>query len=140
LLDAARQSGCRRVFIDSLGALARSASNPQRLVEFFTALINELRSMGVTVVASWEIRDIFDANAHKPAMELSSIFDNLLLVRFVEVRSELRRVFMVVKVRDSGFEASLRELVITGRGIRLAKAFENMPAIHMGGPTQAAGN
>jgi circadian clock protein KaiC len=140
LLDAVRQGGYRRVFIDSLGAVARSSSNPQRLVEFVTALINELRSMGTTVMASWEIRDIFDSSAHTPAMELSSIFDNLLLVRFVEVRSELRRVFTVLKVRDSGFEASLRELVITGRGIRLAKAFENMPAIHMVGPAQAAGN
>lgn len=141
LLDAVRRGGYRRVLIDSLGAISRAAVEPTRHVEFFTALINELRGMGVTVMATWEIRDVFDANAHTPAMELSSLFDNLLMVRFVEVRSELRRVFTVLKIRDSGFEASFRELVITRSGIRLAKAYENMPnKISTDGTTAGTGN
>jgi circadian clock protein KaiC len=141
LLDAVRQGGYRRVLIDSLGAMARASAEQTRRVEFFTALINELRAMGVTVMATWEIRDIFDTNAHTPAMELSSLFDNILMVRFVEVRSELRRVFTVLKIRDSGFDASLRELLITSNGIRLAKAYENMPnTVSMGGATAGSGN
>jgi circadian clock protein KaiC len=141
LLEVVRQGGYRRVLIDSLGAIARASIDPTRHVEFFTALINELRAMGVTVMATWEIRDVFDSNAHTPAMELSSLFDNLLMVRFVEVRSELRRVFTVLKIRDSGFEASFRELLITQSGIRLAKAYENMPnKISTGGGAAGTGN
>jgi circadian clock protein KaiC len=140
LLEAVREGGIRRVLIDSLGAMARTTTTPSRQVEFFTALINELRIMGVTVMATWEIRDVFDASGHTPAMELSSLFDNLLLVRFVEVRSELRRVFTVIKVRDSGFEASLRELIISGHGLRLAKGFENMATINAGGTPTGSGN
>ncbi|MFC7555011.1 RAD55 family ATPase [Pseudoroseomonas wenyumeiae] len=108
LLDAVRQGGYRRVLIDSLGAIARASAEPARRIEFFTALINELRAMGTTVMATWEIRDVFDSNAHTPAMELSSLFDNMLMTRFVEVRSEVRRVFTILKIRDSGFDASLR--------------------------------
>jgi circadian clock protein KaiC len=126
LLDAVRQGGHRRVLIDGLAAIARASSDPTRHIEFFTALINELRAMGVTVIATWETRDIFDTSARTPPMEMSSIFDNLLLIRFAEIRSELRRIFTVLKIRDSGFEASFREFLITGKGIRLAKAYENM--------------
>ncbi|MBO1077060.1 ATPase domain-containing protein [Roseomonas marmotae] len=140
LLDAVRQGGYRRVMIDSLGAIARTVLDQSRRLEFFAALINELRAMGTSVTASWEIRDMFDANAHAPAMELSSIFDNLLLVRLVEVRSELRRVFSVIKVRDSGFEPSLRELVITDHGIRLSRAFESMSTITTGTLNSGPGN
>jgi circadian clock protein KaiC len=133
LLDAVRQSGAKRVLIDSLGAMARASVNQQRHVEFFTALLQELRVMGVTAMATWEIRDLFDSNAQAPALELSSLFDNLLVLRFAEVRSELRRVLSVVKVRDWPYEASLRELVITPNGLRLNRAFENISTVHLGG-------
>jgi circadian clock protein KaiC len=126
LLRVVKEQGIRRVVIDSLGAMARATNNPTRHLMFFTALINELRAMGATVLATWEIRDLFDASAQAPAMELSSIFDNLLLLRFMESRSELRRVLTVMKVRDSIYDPSFRELVISGRGIHLSKAFKHM--------------
>lgn len=127
LLDAVRQGGCRRVVIDSLGAIARASAEPARHLEFFTALINELRAMGVTVVATWEVRDVFDSRAHMPAMELSSLFDNMLMVRFNEVDAAFRRTFMILKIRDSAFDASFRKVVITQNGIQLARIYETMP-------------
>ncbi|WP_159993317.1 ATPase domain-containing protein [Roseomonas sp. 18066] len=132
LLDQVRQTGARRVLIDSLGGMARASTNPQRHVEFFTALLQELRVMGVTAMTTWEIRDLFDSSAQAPALELSSLFDNLLVLRFAEVRSELRRVLSVVKVRDWPYEASLRELVITPHGLRLNRHFENVSTVHLG--------
>ncbi|ONG50087.1 serine/threonine protein kinase [Pseudoroseomonas deserti] len=132
LLDEVKRSGARRVLIDSLGGMARASTNPQRHVEFFTALLQELRMMGVTAMATWEIRDLFDASAQAPALELSSLFDNLLVLRFTEVRSELRRVLSVVKVRDWPYEASLRELMITPTGLRLNRHFENVNTVHLG--------
>lgn len=139
LLDAVRAGGIKRVLIDSLGGMARSSTNPGRHVEFFTALLQELRAMQTTVMATWEIRDLFDANAHAPAMELSSLFDNLLLLRFAEVRSELRRVLSVVKVRDRPYEPTLRELVIGGDGVRLNRAFDTISTVHLGGPSSQPG-
>jgi circadian clock protein KaiC len=122
LLTAVRQGGFKRVMIDSLGGIARASTNPCRHVEFFTALMNELRSMEATTIATWEIRDMFDASAQAPAFELSSLFDNLILTRFVETDAELRRMLSVIKVRDSQFDPSLRELVIDKRGLHLARA------------------
>ena len=119
LLNAVRQKNIKRVLIDSLGGMARAAVRSNRVTEFFTALIGELRAMGVTVIATWEIRDMFDSNAQAPALELSSIFENLILLRFIEDQSQLRRILTVIKVRDSEYDPSFHEMVLNQDGIRL---------------------
>ena len=43
LLNTVARTGAKRVFIDSLSALSRTATLPNRSMNFFTALMNELR-------------------------------------------------------------------------------------------------
>src|SRR5690606_11470711 len=57
LLEAVKARGVRRLLIDGLGGFERAAIYPPRLVEFFAALTNELRGLGVTALATWELRD-----------------------------------------------------------------------------------
>jgi circadian clock protein KaiC len=132
LLEWVDQKHIKRVMIDSLGALTRIANNPGRLNEFFSALMGELRTRGVTVLATWEMRDIFGSEINAPAPELSSIVDNILLMRFVELDSELKRLLSILKVRDSLYDPSLVEVVISNQGIDLQKAFENATAVMTG--------
>jgi len=120
LLEAIRNTGATRVLIDSLGAFARTSTNPARKIAFFTALTNELRSLGVTVIATWEIQEMFDATAQGAPFELSSIFDNLLLIRLHEENFTLARRFSILKVRDSHYDATSRTMIIDDQGVRLA--------------------
>ncbi|MCY1394029.1 Circadian clock protein kinase hypothetical protein [compost metagenome] len=132
LLTLVEKHKVKRLMIDSLGALTRIANSPGRLNEFFSALTGELRARGVTVVATWEMRDIFGSEINAPAPELSSIVDNILLMRFVELNSELKRLLSILKVRDSLYDPSLVEVVISDHGIDLKKAFEHATAVMSG--------
>ncbi|MCY1389749.1 Circadian clock protein kinase hypothetical protein [compost metagenome] len=132
LLKLVDEKGIKRLMIDSLGALTRIANTPGRLNEFFSALTGELRARGVTVLATWEMRDIFGSEINAPAPELSSIVDNILLMRFVELDSELKRLLSILKVRDSLYDPSLVEVVISNHGIDLKKAFEHATAVMSG--------
>lgn len=132
LLRQVRQHRVKRVLLDSLGAFARLATSPARLNEFFRALMGELRAADVTVLATWEMRDLFGAEINAPTSELSSIVDNLLLMRFVELDSELKRLLSILKVRDSEYDAALLELVIGSNGIELNKAFRQATAVMSG--------
>lgn len=132
LLDAVERLGIKRVLLDSLGGMARVATNQARLIEFFSALMNELRARGVTVMATWEMRDLFGSEINAPAPELSSLVDNLLLMRFVEINSELKRVLSTLKMRDSTYDPFLLEAVIDERGLRLEKTFRNATAVLSG--------
>ena len=132
LLDTVERFGIKRVLLDSLGGMARIATNQARLVEFFSALMNELRGRGVTVMATWEMRDLFGGEINAPAPEMSSLVDNLFLMRFVELNSELKRSFSILKMRDSAYEPALLEALIGNQGVRLEKNFSQATAVLSG--------
>ncbi|QVM99208.1 serine/threonine protein kinase [Pseudomonas sp. B21-012] len=140
LLRLVEQHSIKRVLIDSLGAFTRLASNPTRLNEFFRALTGELRARDVSVLATWEMRDIFGSEINAPAPDLSSIVDNLLLMRFVEMDSELKRLLSILKVRDSYYDPALLELIISDHGIDLQKAFTQATGVMSGTPSQVPGS
>ncbi len=50
--------------------------------------------------------------------------DNLVLMRYVEVRSRLHRVLSIIKVRNSDFDPTLYEYVITSEGLRIGGVLE----------------
>ncbi|WP_137279311.1 ATPase domain-containing protein [Pseudomonas rhizoryzae] len=138
LLALIQQHGIKRLVIDSLGAIARFAIPQGRLIEYFSALLNELRTQGVTVLATWELRDVFGADIAAPAPELSSMVDNLILLRFVEAEAEIKRVLSILKMRDSLYDPSLRELVMGHSGIELKKAFKDMVKVLSGSAMPSA--
>lgn len=137
LLDAVERLGIKRVLLDSLGGMARVSTTPARLVEFFSALLNELRARGVTVMATWEMRDMFGTEISAPTHEMSSLVDNLMLMRFVEINSELKRSMSILKMRDSAYNPALLEIVIGERGIRLEQGFKHASAVLTGTATAA---
>jgi circadian clock protein KaiC len=81
------------------------------------------------------MKDLFGSDIHAPAPELSGITDNLFMMRYAELNAELKRVISILKVRDSHFDPSLREIVISDSGIDLAKAFRNAEMVLSGSAT-----
>jgi len=78
------------------------------------------------------LRDVFGADIAAPAPELSSMVDNLILLRFVEAEAEIKRVLSILKVRDSIYDPALCELIIDDSGIELKKAFKDMVKVLSG--------
>ncbi len=129
LLSLVEEKGIKRVFIDSLSGMTRVSTNPARITDFFSALMNELRSRGVTVLASWEMRDLFGSEVSAPNSDLSSIVDNLILMRFSENHAELSRTLSILKVRDSSYDPSRFEVVIHDKNVFLKKASRHEPSV-----------
>jgi circadian clock protein KaiC len=135
LLQVVRRRGIKRLVIDGLLGLQEiAADRPHRIGRFLTALANELRVLKVTTLYTAETRNLIGAVIEGPAIGLSTIAENLILLRYVEIRSQLRRLISVVKMRDSDFDPSLREFRITGTGIELADTFESAEAVLSGFP------
>lgn len=132
LLQAVKMRGVKRLFIDGLGGFERAAISPSRLVEFFAALTNELRAMGVTTIATWELRDLFGPTVTAPGSEISSLLDNLIMLRQVDVGSKYRRSISVLKVRDSAFEPVIHEVVIGNNGLSVRLPLEPLSGASTG--------
>lgn len=127
-VDARRVS---RLFIDGIDGFRSAASFPDRLNGFFAALTQELRARGVTLLVSKESTP-FSPQNEVDDHQLSAIFENLLLLRYVELKSHLYRLLSVLKMRDSAYDSSIREFRITGRGFELASSFQSAEAILSG--------
>ncbi len=125
LLENVRRRGVKRVFIDGLNGFHQATAEPERMAYVFTALVTEFRALGVTSMYSTESAELLDIVPRPPRIEtglrfgLSTIAENIILLRFVELRSKLHRLLSVAKVRDADFDGDIREYVIGNTGLVL---------------------
>lgn len=119
LLAEVRRRSIRRVFIDGLDGLRAAAVYPERLRPAFTALVNELRVLEVTVLFSLELPEMIGTTISVPANGISRISDNLIVVRAIETKLQVQRVLEIMKVRDSSYDSTIRNFSITSHGIEL---------------------
>jgi circadian clock protein KaiC len=129
LLEAVHRRKVRRLFIDGLNGLMKASIEPGRMDHFFTALANELRVLGVTTLYSLEVPDILGPAIRVPLDDISSIAENMLLLRFIELRSRLYRLISILKVRSSDFDSSLHEFRITNEGVEIEDTSESAESI-----------
>ncbi|MDR3533507.1 MAG: ATPase domain-containing protein [Rhodopila sp.] len=140
LLRAIHRRKVRRLFIDGLGAFLQAAgSEPSRIGNFLTALMNEMRVLGVTTLYTLEGPDLMGPTTRIPIGDLSSLAENLLMLRFVELRSRLYRLLSILKVRDSQFDASLHEYATTSQGLVIDATSDSAERIMSGYARQSEG-
>jgi circadian clock protein KaiC len=132
LLATVRERGVRRLFVDGIDGFQKAAAHPERISHFLTGLTNELRVLGVATVYTAELPELFSAKVQLPVSGISHIVENMVLLRFVEMRARLYRMLSVLKVRDSEYDGALREYHITAKGVELADTFQSAESILSG--------
>jgi len=133
--QAAARIGARRVVIDSIAELSHAALGP-RFPDFLWSLVGVLRSDGATVLLTSETEAFFGP-AFELARGLSFVADNVVLLRYTELESEIRRALVVVKMRDSDHVKSLVEFEITSRGPSVKGKFSGLTGVLSGAPVPA---
>lgn len=116
LLAAVDAHRPRRVFVDALTDVQRLLASPTRVSTYVSALVNELRARGATTMMTTEIDSIISERLDLPVPAASATMDNAILMRQVEVRSELHRLVTVLKARQAAIDPAIREFVIDERG------------------------
>ena len=107
----------KRVVVDSMTAY--SSSNTEETKEFFYALTSILKSKGATVFLSYEASELFGVSeiSHRP--KTSSIVDNIILLNYIEISTQLRRGITVPKARGTNNNRDTHEFVIDKDGIHV---------------------
>jgi len=127
--------GVRRLVIDSMGELEHAAHGASRFPDYLWALMAGLRTRGVTVVVTSETAAFFGP-AFELARGLSFVVDNVLLLRYTELESEIRRALTVVKMRESDHVKSLVEFEIGEKGASVKGKFTGMAGVMTGSPVR----
>ncbi|GEL74320.1 ATPase domain-containing protein [Myxococcus virescens] len=124
LLSDVRRRNVKRVFVDGLSAMQQASPEPARINSFFAALTQELRCAGTTTLFGMETPRLFGPVLDVP-MEVgpSAVAENLFFLRHVELEGRLRRLLSIFKMRDTHYDPTLREFVITPQGIEVLPPF-----------------
>jgi circadian clock protein KaiC len=132
LLDLVERHRVKRLFLDGLEPLIQEARFSQRIPGFVTALLNALRSRGVTTLMSQQAHMPLGSPVEAKLGRLEAIVDNILLLRYVELRAQQYRMLSILKMRESDYETAPRPYFISTRGIDVAETFESAEAILTG--------
>ena len=132
LLGLVKQHGIQRLVLDGLEPFIQESTDKSRPPRVLTALNNTLRGLGVTTLATQQTNTLFGPELNAPLEGVEAIIDNILLLRFVELRSQLYRMLSVLKMRESPNDPALRLFSITSKGIDVAETFESAEAILTG--------
>jgi len=132
LIAIVKQRGIRRLFIDGIDGFKHFFFDPERTGNFFSALCNELRALGVATLLSEETQDLFGPEIRVPVTRLATMMDNIVLLRHVELRARLHRLISVMKMRGGQTDSALREFSIGEHGIEISPTFDSAEAILSG--------
>jgi circadian clock protein KaiC len=132
ILESVDQLGAKRLFVDGFNALESASAHPERVPQFFAALGRELQARGVTTVYAAELHQIFSPQIAAPLRGLSPLIENMLLMRFVELRAQLRRTLSVIKLRDSEFDPAICEFCLTSHGLDVVDSLDGTEELMTG--------
>ena len=138
LTAAIRTHGATRVVIDSLSGfeLKLAPSFRADFRESLSSMVTALARTGVTVLMTSELEDRYNDLRFSP-YGTAFMTDAIIVQRYVEVHSRLRRVMAVVKVRASEHADTLRLYSIDNTGICIEEALPEHEGLLGGRPTLA---
>lgn len=126
--------GTQFVMIDGISGYRLSMRrDDDDIVTELHSLCRYLKNMGVTTVLLDDVSNI-TGNTEVTSHQISYLADNVIMLRYLEVDSELKKAVGVLKKRASDFERSLRSFEITADGIQIGEKLTGLRGILSGSP------
>ena len=131
--DAIAAVGARRVVIDSLMDIEIATPDKVRYKDYVYSLVSDFRGRGITSMLTNEIPELFGP-LQLSAHGISFVSDNVILLRYVEIGSVLRRGVSILKMRGHEHDKTVCEFEISKDGLRILPGFGAWVSILSGQP------
>ncbi len=138
LIELIHRMKATRVVIDSLSGfgLAVAPSFREDFRQSLFRMVAVLSNLGVTVLMTSELEDRYTDLRFSPYGS-AFLTDAIIVQRYIEIESRLKRVLAVVKVRGSAHSDELRLFEITDCGIVIGDPVRDYEGLLGGRPTRA---
>ncbi len=122
----------RTVVIDSLNGYAVAMPDENALILHIHELLQYLNRQGantfLTVAQHGIIGDM------KAPVDITYLADAVILLRYFEALSHVRRAASIIKKRSGGHEATIRDFTITDAGLTLGEPIKEFQGVLRGYP------
>ncbi len=132
VLQEVRRRGVKRLVLDGLSTFEQSIAEPDRRSLFLAALAETLRRMGVTTLYTREVSKVAGTELDFSDAPVSTLGENLILLRYVELRGRIHRILSVLKMRDSAYDNDLREFQIADSGVKVLSTLRSAEGLLTG--------
>jgi circadian clock protein KaiC len=132
-----REVSPRRIVVDSLSHISMYVSQDDIRKEAYKT-ISYFKARGLSSLMSWESPQVLGQSFSISDVGLSFLVDAIVSLKFVEIESSIHRALVVLKLRGSDHDKSLREYEIGGNGITVRAPFKDYGGIMTGNPTRSS--
>ncbi len=129
----------KRVLIDGVHGFQPALETTIELREHIHMLADFLKSKNITSIFTNEQTEL-SGKLTIAGNGTSYVMDSIILLRYVEIESEMRKAISVLKMRGSKHDKKIHELEIGDRGIEIKLPFSDYSGIMSGNPTKAPGD
>lgn len=127
--------GATRVVVDSLTDLTMSVPDPRQFRQTVFMLSDAMQRAGVTALFTIEVPELF-GQTHVTSENISIIVDGIILMKYVEMESEIQRAISVLKMRGCDHDKGIRRYTIDRHGLHVHSRFEGTSGVMAGSPIQ----
>ncbi|MEW6473593.1 MAG: circadian clock protein KaiC [Actinomycetota bacterium] len=122
-----------RIAIDSLSALERSGS-PKGFREFIIVLTSYVKAEQIAALFTATTPTLLGGESVTDG-HISTLTDSIILLRYAEVDSEVKRGITVLKMRGSAHDKRIHEFTIDSTGMHIRGSFQGIGGILAGRAT-----
>lgn len=126
------KAGAQIIMIDSVLGYKLSFQEGD-LIRNVHTLCQYLKGRGVTTLLTNEVTSI-TGDFKVTELGVSYLADNIIFLRYLEIRGQMRRAIGILKKRLSDFEKTLREFEISRYGIKVGRPLTQLRGILSGVP------
>lgn len=119
--------GPSRLAIDSLSALERLGS-PASYRAFVIGLTSFVKETNLASMVTASAPDLMGGSSVTES-HISGLIDAIVLLRYAEVESSVRRAITVLKVRGSQHDTAIREFTIDDGGLHVGEPFAGIAGV-----------
>jgi circadian clock protein KaiC len=136
IVSNVRKLGCKRLVIDSLVGFEMALAPGFRtdFRESLYRMIAALTRLGVTIVSTVEIEENF-TSMDLSNFTVSFLADDIVRLRYVSIKGQLRKILLVVKMRRSEHSIDMCEYQITSKGMVIGQPLRGYRGLTSGIPS-----
>ena len=131
--EAIESFGAKTIIIDSLTGYEAAMPEERALILHMHELLQYCNRNGATTFLTVAQHGMI--GEMKAPIDLTYLADTVILLRYFEMRGEVRRAMSVVKKRTSAHENTIREYRLTGRGVTVGSPLTKLHGVLRGVPT-----
>jgi circadian clock protein KaiC len=121
----------KRLVIDSLSRISGTATSDQEYRDFVKRLNAYVKRLNIATIYTHTSAGLMGGDIVTQS-HISTITDSIILLKYVEIMGEIRRMISLMKIRGSDHDKKLREFTITSKGFLIGKPFTGMEGLTTG--------